>query len=69
MPKEDTKEWYLLNAVRAFMHHYPNHRFIPRYTEIEDELVNPPKVQGRRRPAKRQRKTQASTSKASKETN
>ena len=64
-----SKDWLILNAVTAYIHHYPEHTFTQQYKELKDELINPPKVQGRRRPAKRQRKKETTSNTPSKEEN
>ena len=62
-----TKDWLLLNAVLAWLHNYPNNQLTPQYQELKAELINPPKVQGRGRPAKRQRKKETTSNTTSKE--
>ena len=64
-----TKDWLILNAVVAWLHHYPNNQLTAQYEELKDELINPPKVQGRGRPAKRQRKKETASNKAGEEKN
>jgi hypothetical protein len=70
MEEPKTKEWLLLNAVSCWLHHYPDHPWTESYQALAkalttDELTISFKAQGRRRPAKRQRKAQASKDKAS----
>ena len=62
-----TKDWLILNAVVAWLHNYPNNQLTAQYEELKDELINPPKVQGRGRPAKRQRKKETTSNTTSKE--
>ena len=62
-----TKDWLILNAVVAWLHNYPNNQLTTQYEELKDELINPPKVQGRGRPAKRQRKKETTSNTTSKE--
>ncbi len=67
--KEVTDELLLENSILCFLHHYPEHTWSPMYADllqrIRDEQYPLPKTQGRRRPAKRQRKAQASKDTAS----
>ena len=62
-----TKDWLILNAVVAWLHNYPNNQLTTQYEQLKDELINPPKVQGRGRPAKRQRKKETTSNTTSKE--
>jgi len=69
-----SKEWLILNAVKAWLVHYENkeEELTPQYQELNKELYsafiteNTP-VQKRGRPAKRQRTKKASSTEASKE--
>ena len=56
------------NAILAFLHHYPNHKWAVPYAElltkirsIQNEQPKDTTVQKRGRPAKRQRKAKASS--------
>jgi len=56
------------NAILAFLHHYPNHKWAVPYAELltklratEYEQPEPTQTQKRGRPAKRQRKAKASS--------
>ena len=58
-----TKEWLLLNAVKAWLYNYENkeEELTPQYDKLHKELYNAyitkdTPVQKRGRPAKRQRK-------------
>ena len=62
-----SKDWLILNAVLAYLHHYPNHTHTEDYKKLKDELINPPEVRKRGRPAKRQRKKEAASPATSKE--
>ena len=70
-----TKEWLILNAVKAWLHNYDDGTqddLTPQYDKLHKELYNAyvtedPPVQKRRRPAKRQRTQKASSNEASKE--
>ena len=62
-----SKDWLILNAVLAYLHHYPNHTHTEDYKKLKDELINPPEVRKRGRPAKRQRKKETSSPASSKE--
>jgi len=62
------------NAILAFLHHYPEHNWVDDYKvllskvrTLNEQPTDTP-VQKRGRPAKRQRKKEASSSEASKET-
>ena len=61
------------NAILAFLHHYPDHRWSVPYAElltrIRDEQRNPLAVQRRGRKATRQRKKTTSSNTSSKEAN
>jgi len=69
-----SKEWLILNAVKAWLVNYENkeEELTPQYQELNKELYsafiteNTP-VQKRGRPAKRQRTKKASSTEASKE--
>ena len=63
------------NAILAFLHNYPEHRWRDEYlvllSKVRNLIDEQPKdttVQKRGRPAKRQRTQKASSSEASKET-
>ena len=56
-----SRDWLILNAVIAYLHHYPNHTHTQDYKDLKDELINKTPVQKRGRPAKRQRKAEASS--------
>ncbi len=62
-----SKDWLILNAVLAYLHHYPNHTHTEDYKKLKDELINPAEVRKRGRPAKRQRKKETSSPATSKE--
>ena len=56
------------NAILAFLHHYPDHKWAVPYAELltklralKDEQPKSPTVQKRGRPAKRQRKKEAAS--------
>ena len=64
------------NAVLAFLHHYPNHKWAGDYAKLLDKIKSienaKPKdaeVRKRGRPAKRQRKKEATSNTTSEETN
>ena len=61
------KDWLILNAVLAYLHHYPNNTHTEDYKELKDELINTPTVRKRGRPAKRQRKKETASNPPSKE--
>ena len=70
-----TKEWLILNAVRAWLVNYEDKEteLTPQYQQLHQELysafiTNDTPVQKRGRPAKRQRTKKASSNEASKET-
>ena len=61
------------NAILAFLHHYPDHKWAPLYGELlakikdlNDAKSNQTTVQRRGRPAKRQRKKETTSSASSK---
>ena len=56
-----SKDWLILNAVLAYLHHYPNNTHTEDYKKLKDELINTPIVRKRGRPAKRQRKKEAAS--------
>ena len=56
-----SKDWLILNAIIAYLHHYPNHTHTQDYKDLKDELINKTPVQKRGRPAKRQRKAKAAS--------
>ena len=62
-----SKDWLILNAVIAYLHHYPNHTHTEDYKKLKDELINKTPVQKRGRPAKRQRKKETTGDTPSKE--
>ena len=69
-----TKEWLVLNAVKAWLVHYEDKEdeLTPQYQQLHQELynafiTNETPVQKRGRPAKRARKKEASSSTSSKE--
>jgi len=55
MATTKSQDWLILNAVLAYLHHYPNNTHTEDYKKLKDELINTPAVQKRGRPAKRQR--------------
>ena len=61
-----SKDWLILNAVLAYLHHYPNNTHTEDYKKLKDELINPAEVRKRGRPAKRQRKKETSSTASSK---
>ena len=61
-----SKDWLILNAVLAYLHHYPNNTHTEDYKKLKDELINPTEVRKRGRPAKRQRKKETSSPATSK---
>ena len=70
-----TREWLILNAVKAWLVNYQDKEseLSPQYDELHKELynafiTNDTPVQKRGRPAKRARKKKASSNEASKET-
>ena len=56
-----SKDWLILNAVLAYLHHYPNNTHTEDYKKLKDELINPSTVRkrGRRRKDKGRKKPQA----------
>ena len=62
-----SKDWLILNAVIAYLHHYPDHTHTQEYKDLKDELINQTSVQKRGRPAKRQRKKETTSDTPSKE--
>ena len=70
-----TKEWLIMNAVKAWLHNYDDGTqddLTPQYQQLHQELysafiTNNTPVQKRGRPAKRQRTKKASSTEASKE--
>ena len=62
-----SKDWLILNAVIAYIHHYPNNTHTQEYKDLKDELINQTPVQKRGRPAKRQRKKETTSDTTSKE--
>ena len=62
-----SKDWLILNAVIAYIHHYPNNTHTQEYKDLKDELINKTPVQKRGRPAKRQRKKETTSDTPSKE--
>ena len=64
-----SKDWLILNAVIAYLHHYPNHTHTQEYKDLKDELINTPTVRKRGRKATRQRKKETTSNTPSKEEN
>ena len=72
---KQTKEWLILNAVKAWLHNYNDgtqDELTPQYDKLHKELynayiTNDTPVQKRGRPAKRQRTKKASSTEASTE--
>ena len=70
-----SKEWLIMNAVKAWLHNYDDgteDELTPQYRELNKELynafiTNETPVQKRGRPAKRSRTKKASSTEASKE--
>ena len=70
---KQTKEWLILNAVKAWLHNYNDgtqDELTPQYDKLHKELynayiTNDTPVQKRGRPAKRQRTKKASSTEAS----
>ena len=67
-----TKEWLLLNAVKAWLYNYENkeEELTPQYDKLHKELYNAyitkdTPVQKRGRPAKRQRTKKTASTEAS----
>ena len=66
---QKSNDWLILNAVLAYLHHYPNNTHTEDYKRLKDELINTPEVRKRGRPAKRQRKKETTSDKTSEEKN
>ena len=66
---QKSRDWLILNAVIAYLHHYPRHTHTEDYKKLKDELINKTPVQKRGRPAKRQRKKETTSDTPSKEAN
>ena len=64
-----SKDWLILNAVLAYLHHYPNNTHTEYYKKLKDELINPSTVRKRGRKATRQRKKETTSNTTSKEEN
>ena len=71
---EKTKEWLILNAVKAWLYQYQDkeEELTPQYDKLHKELynafiTNETPVQKRGRPAKRQRKKTTTSNTTSKE--
>ena len=72
---KQTKEWLILNAVKAWLHNYDDgtqDELTPQYDKLHKELYNAyitedTPIQKRGRPAKRQRTKKASSTEASTE--
>ena len=62
-----SKDWLILNAVLAYLHHYPNNTHTEDYKKLKAELIIPPTVRKRGRKATRQRKKETSSPASSKE--
>ena len=66
-----TDELLIQNSILAFIHNYKEHQWVGQYQEllqrIESGEYKTTKVQGRRRPAKRARKKETSSSTPSQE--
>ena len=68
-----TKEWLIMNAVKAWLHNYDDgtqDELTPQYDKLHKELYNAyitedTPIQKRGRPAKRQRTKKASSTEAS----
>ena len=58
---QKSNDWLILNAVLAYLHHYPNNTHTEDYKRLKDELINTPEVRKRGRPAKRQRKKETAS--------
>ena len=56
-----TKDWLILNAVLAYLDHYPNNTHTEDYKKLKDELINTPTVRKRGRKATRQRKKETTS--------
>ena len=64
------------NAILAFLHHYPNHKWASEYAKLLDKIKSienakseDAEVRKRGRPAKRQRKKETTSDKTSEEEN
>ena len=64
------------NAILAFLHHYPNHKWAGEYAKLLDKIKSienakseDAEVRKRGRPAKRQRKKETTSDKTSEEEN
>ena len=64
------------NAILAFLHHYPDHKWAVPYAELltklralKDEQPETAEVRKRGRPAKRQRKKETTSNTTGEETN
>ena len=66
---DKSRDWLLLNAVLAYLHHYPNNTHTEAYKKLKDELINPPTVRKRGRKATRQRKKSTASSASSTQAN
>ena len=73
---QKTKEWLVLNAVKAWLYNYEDkeEELTPQYQQLHQELynafiTNETPVQKRGRPAKRQRKKEATGDTPGKEEN
>ena len=64
-----SKDWLILNAVIAYLHHYPNHTHTEDYKELKDELINTSPDKKRGRPAKKARTKATASNTSSKEEN
>ncbi len=64
-----SKDWLILNAVLAYLHHYPANTHTEDYKRLKDELINSTTDKKRGRPAKRQRKKTTTVDTPSKEAN
>ena len=67
-----TKEWLILNAVKAWLYQYPTEvELRPQYEKLNEKLHNAylkqDEVRKRGRPAKRQRKKETASVASSKE--
>ena len=71
MDAPKTKEWLILNAVKAWLYNYETKEvnLTPQYQKLNEELhrayIEQAEVPKRGRPAKRQRKAKASKDTAS----
>ena len=64
-----SKDWLILNAVVAWLHHYPNHTNTQDYKELKDELTNAAKDLKGGSTTKTQRKKKTPSDSSSKEKN